>query len=186
MPPLSRYLSHHSLMDDQLVKWILDKRTQHTQISSLTATPWLHWHPSYSTSIDSSQMVFHIPTMMWLEWHLLTVTLLSCPKGVTVNGEVCLMKMSSKMNLPLILYSTLFAYLDTCQQDQYLTDGWAVGPPFKTGDDTALCSLHSFMSLSHPFLNYLSDNVIGYWYMCQTNRMSSCQHVGSILDPKVH
>ena len=25
--------------------------------------------------------------MMWLQWHLLTVTLVSCPEGVTVSGE---------------------------------------------------------------------------------------------------
>ena len=26
---------------------------------------------------------------MWLEWHLLRVTLFSCPEGVAVSGEDC-------------------------------------------------------------------------------------------------
>ena len=35
-------------------------------------------------------MAFHISEMMWLEWHLLTVTLFSCLEGVTVSGDVCI------------------------------------------------------------------------------------------------
>ena len=50
---------------------------------------WLEWHPGYSDSFDRSQMTSHIPKMMWLEWHLLRVTLFSCPEGVTVSGEDC-------------------------------------------------------------------------------------------------
>ena len=34
-------------------------------------------------------MAFHISTMMCLQWHLLAVTLFSCPEGVTVSGEDC-------------------------------------------------------------------------------------------------
>ena len=42
-------------------------------------------HLDYSDSFDSSQMIFHISQVMWLEWHLLTVTLFTCPKGLTTE-----------------------------------------------------------------------------------------------------
>ena len=45
--------------------------------------------PGYSDSFDGSQMALHKTKLMWLEWHLLTVTLFSCPEGVTVSGDVC-------------------------------------------------------------------------------------------------
>ena len=50
----------------------------------------IQWNPGYSDSFDKSQMAFHIPKTMWLEWHLLRVTLFSCPKGVNVSGEDCI------------------------------------------------------------------------------------------------
>ena len=43
----------------------------------------------YSDSFDRTQMACYISTLMWLEWHLLTLTLFSCPEGVPVSGEDC-------------------------------------------------------------------------------------------------
>ena len=52
-------------------------------MTPLTVTPRLQWQfwpcPNWP----------FIYKIMWLQWHLLTVTLLSCPEGVTKSGEDC-------------------------------------------------------------------------------------------------